>query len=404
MRTNPVNRAERETETDTGKEQMMKRHPSLFVVAVLALVAMLAAGCESVNDPALPDGSADPLLQVVDLDSPTGGFSETDEEPLFGEPEVFMEIDEGEGEEDLYRDPLSDDVSVVDIERRRDARIYRFRALWGRMASVCVDSAANACCTVDWSGGMALEGGVIVIERIIRFDANDELVRTGPNTLRWKSSTCPHVDGVQVRLIVPPPPPPDSTEVRPDGSPLLKIVAGTFERSFTLKELEALRLAEPVDRCNNYMTIASHRIMPDCPSGYLLGRWMRLESPDTLYNDEMGKMRGIIRGRFMGIWVSENGWAVGHLKGFYGTDSNGDPKFFGKYIGPGGEFRGILAGEYGMHPTFAADPLHEMGWFAGHWYGRNHNAKGRLKGDWITSGAGLGYFKGIWGMLCNKEL
>jgi hypothetical protein len=44
-----------------------------------------------------------------------------------------------------------------------------------------------------------------------------------------------------------------------------------------------------------------------------------------------------------------------------------------------------------------------MGYFEGRWYGRNHEAKGRLKGEWVTS-AGLGYFKGIWGMLCNDRL
>lgn len=384
----------------------MKRY---FVFSMILVFAMIAAGCESVSDDPTSPTTGDPVLQVVDLDSPTGGFTETDEEPLFNEPETFMAIEEGEGEDCNYQDPLRNEEHVREMERRHGVRIYRFRALWGRMVRAVVDTADTDCCVVDWSGGMKLEGGVIVIERVIRFDANDEIVRTSPNTIRWKSQTCPHVDGVQVRLIVPPPPAPDTTatdlaaydDERPE--PTLTIVAGPYERTFTMDELEALELIEPVDRCNNYMAIASHRVLPGCPNGYLLGRWNRAEAPDTLYNEETGKMRGIVLGHFRGIWVSERGWAVGHLRGIYGVNSAGEHKFFGKYVNPKGEFMGILAGDYGMNPTFADDPLNDMGWFEGLWYGRNHGVKGRLKGEWVTS-AGQGYFKGIWDMLCNDRM
>ncbi|MCK4549802.1 MAG: hypothetical protein KAU49_06520, partial [Candidatus Krumholzibacteria bacterium] len=270
-----------------------------FLFSMILVFAMIAAGCESVSDDPTSPTSGDPVLQVVDLDSPTGGFTETDEEPLFDEPETFMAIEEGEGEDCDYQDPLRNEERVREMERRDGVRIYRFRALWGRMVRAVVDTADTDCCTVDWSGGMALESGVIVIERVIRFDANDEIVRTGPNTIRWTSETCPHVDGIQVRLIVPPPPAPDTTATDPGTSdeerpePTLTIVAGPYERTFTMDELEALKLIEPVDRCNNYMAIASHRILPGCPNGYLLGKWNRVEAPDTLYNEETGELRGI---------------------------------------------------------------------------------------------------------------
>ena len=385
----------------------MKRY---LVFSMILVFAMIAAGCESVSDdPTSPEGSGDLPLQVVDLDSPTGGFTETDEAPLFNDPETFMALEEGEGEDCDYKDPLCNEEHVRNMERRFGVRIYRFRALWGRMVRAVDDSTVTDCCVVDWSGGMKLEGGVIVIERVLRFEADDEIVRTGPNTIRWKSQTCPHVDGIQVRLIVPPVPDPDSTTAQPGTpdveipQPKLTIVAGPYERTFTMEELEALELLEPVDRCNNYMAIGSHRILPGCPSGYMLGKWMDAEEPDTLYNDETGELRGILMGHFKGIWVSERGWAVGHLRGIYGVNSAGEYKFFGKYVNPKGEFMGILAGDYGLNPTFTDTPLNDMGWFEGLWYGRNHGVKGRLKGEWVTA-EGLGYFKGVWGMLCNDRM
>ncbi len=386
----------------------MKRFLSLSMILVFALIA---AGCESVSDDPTSPTSGDPALQVVDLDSPTGGFTETDEAPLFDEPETFMAIEEGEGQDCDYQDPLCNEEHVRNMEERHGVRIYRLRALWGRMVAAVDDSSVtDDCCVVDWSGGMILKGGVIVIERVLKFEADDEIVRTGPNTIRWKSLTCPHVDGIQVRLIVPPVPDPDSTTAQPgtdDGEipePTLTIVAGPYERTFTLDELEALKLMEPVDRCNNYMAIASHRILPGCPNGYLLGRWNNVEEPDTLYNEDTGKIRGILLGHFRGIWVSERGWAVGHVRGIYGVNSAGEHKFFGKYINPKGEFMGIISGDYGLNPTFTDGPLDtDLGWFEGLWYGRNHGVKGRLKGEWVTF-EGQGYFKGIWDMLCNERM
>jgi len=384
----------------------MKR---LSVLSVIFLLAVMAWGCSSVSeDPASPDNTGALTVQAVDMDSPTGGLTETDEEPMFGEPETYMEMGNGECEGDGYGDPIRNQERIREMELRDGVRIYRLRALWGRMACAVDDSlVTDECCEVDWSGGMALQGGVIVIEKVIRFEGLDEIQRTSPSTIRWKSMTCPNVDGLQVRLIVPPPPfdstsvDPDSADVRP--APTLKIVAGPYERTFTLDELEVLRVMEPVDRCNNYMAIGSHRVLPGCPNGYLLGKWNRAAEPDTLYDGETGEMRGVVQGHFKGIWVGERGWAVGYLRGFYGVNSAGEQKFFGKWANPKGEFMGILAGDWNVYPTFAYDPVNEIGGFEGLWYGRNHGVKGRLKGEWVTS-AGQGYFKGIWGMLCNERM
>ena len=150
----------------------MKRFLALSMILGLA---MIAAGCGTTgDDPAAPYSSDDPSLQVVDLDSPTGGFTETDEEPMFGEPGTFLSLEEGEGEECEYQDTLRERERIQEMERMSGARIYRLRAIWGRMAAAVDDSAVTECCPVDWSGGMKLEGGVIIIERVLKFDPDNE--------------------------------------------------------------------------------------------------------------------------------------------------------------------------------------------------------------------------------------
>jgi hypothetical protein len=42
------------------------------------------------------------------------------------------------------------------------------------------------------------------------------------------------------------------------------------------------------------------------------------------------------------------------------------------------------------------------GWFAGEWIDANLDVQGRLKGRWIASEEGKGFFHGIWGMLCSR--
>lgn len=373
---------------------------------ILPALALLAAGCEtSMIDPASPAGATQ-TEAVIDLDSETGGLSESDEQVAFGDPAALAAVEEGERE---YDDPLRNEERIRNMERRDGVRIYRLRALWGKVMLAAEDTIDTECCPLDWSGGMHLAGGVIVVERVILFEPGEFVTRVDPGTIRWNSRTCPHVDGVRVRLIVPPVVSPDAAGGRPDSTenaePLLTIRTGPFTRSFTLDELEAMRLLEPVDRCNNYMMIAGHRVLPGCPHGYLAGAWTRLEEPDTLVNPDTGETRGVVLGRFKGVWVGERGWAVGHLRGFYGINSAGELKFFGKYINTSGEFMGILAGDWGVDPTFAeTGPVGDRGWFAGRWLGRGRVVHGRLKGEWITAGPGVGYFNGLWARSCSEAI
>ncbi len=363
------------------------------ILGLILLVMVLGAGCNFLDStPSSPDGDITPAEAVIDLDSPTGGFTEADESPAFGEMKQYETM----GAEPLYGDPMENDEAIANCIRHRHAKVFRLRSVWGNLVNAVSDTTITDCCTVDWTGGLHFDGGYIVIEKAIAFDANDYITRIDRSTIEWVSQTCPHIDGIQVRLVVPPGPIDSvATDIRP---PVLHFKAGPFERSFTLEELEALNLTEPVDRCGNGIMINSHRIHPGCPNGYLFGKWISVE-PDTLINEETGEFRGVLHAVFRGVWISEHGMAAGYLRGIAGTNSIGEEVFFGKYINMNGQFRGILRGTYGPSPTLTAEyPPH--GWFEGIWLGRCNVRQGHLKGEWISNEDGPGFFKGVWKMDC----
>ena len=362
------------------------------ILGLIALVIFLGAGCNFL-DSTSSSSDTDITPAVIDLDSPTGGYTETDEHPAFGEEYKFELM----GEEPLYGDPLENDDAIAAIIRHRYAKVFRFRSIWGNLVNATSDSAFASCCEVDWTGGIHFEGGYILIEKTIRFDPNDYITRIDGSTIEWVSKTCPHVDGIQVKLVLPPGPEyytfSDSSEAE-IVTPALHFKAGPFERTFTIEELESLQMMEPVDRCGNGIMIGSHIIPPDCPNGYLFGNWNSTQ-PDSLFDEETGELRGVLLGTFRGIWFSEHGIAAGYLKGIAGTNSIGEQKFFGKYINMYGRFKGILRGDYGISPAlYAEDP--PFGWFEGEWLGRYLKRQGDLKGKWVADEEGYGFFHGQW--------
>lgn len=375
------------------------------------LIALLAMGssCQLFNSdsdsPVEPPDN--PTETVIDLDSPTGGFTYEDEEPAFGEQELYEPFMNETAVEDTYES----DPEIQNMIRHRLVKMYRLRALWGRLAIAYEDTLSEECCPVDWTGVMHLEGGAILIEKLIAFDPKDSVERIDRSTISWVSHTCPHVDGIQVRLIVPPGPQ-DSNRVDA-AEPTLTIRTGPYSKTFTLYELEALNIMVPVDRCGNGISLNSHIIPPYCPHGYLVGAWRNIE-PDTIFPPDTNSVIGVapadsnetgekvILGVFRGIWISERGRMAGYLRGVYGINSAGERVFFGKYIDFHGRFCGILRGTYGVDPTLGSACVHQHGWFQGIWMGRDETVHGRLKGHWTAGRCGRGYFHGVWGMDCSN--
>jgi hypothetical protein len=367
----------------------MKKH---ITAMLLLLLIVLGSGCQLAgNDPASPGTvPEDPPETGLDLDSETGGFSFTDEDPAFGEPEIYECYDK----EPAFDDPYREVEQVREMERRHGARIYRFRAIWGRLARAFDDSTTSERCPLDWTGTLHMEGGTIIIEKVIAFEAADSVYRVDRSTIGWVSHTRPHVDGIQVRIICPPPPSPDSvSNVEP--APLLVFETKPYTAKFTLEELKAMHIVHPVDRCGNGISINSHIVRPLCPHGHLMGGWHRIE-PDTIISADSTETRGVVHGHFRGVWIGQHGLAAGYLKGVYGVNSAGEHVFFGKYVDRSGGFKGILKGRYGSAPAIDAANQHPYGWFEGVWFGRDRIVKGRLKGHWAADEPGYGFFHGIW--------
>jgi len=300
------------------------------------------------------------------------------------------------------QDPYESNPGVQNILRARGARLFEFRAIWGRLANLTDSSAADTC-PLDWSGTLRLEGGIIIIKQAIAFEPGDSISRIDKSTISWVSRTGPGIDGIHVRLVVP------ARSVDSLVTPMLKLSAGPYSRTFTMEELVALNLVEPVDECGNAISIASVLAPFGCPHGQLMGGW-KATPPDTLTSSDSTNVDGMVLGVYRGVWVGAHGLIGGYLRGVFGINAAGERVFFGKYIDLQGHFMGILRGTFGKPGEFALDEAstgragRPHGWFSGEWIDENINVQGRLRGHWIAAEEGKGLFHGIWGMRCSRNL
>lgn len=360
----------------------------ILLVILIFMILGFAAGCWFAADsPTSPETAPAISEGEIDLDSPTGGLSMTDEEPAFGELEEFEAL----AWQTQIVDPIENTYEYQRQMRIRGTRIFDFRAIWGKLANPN-DSSSAIPCPLDWSGTMHLEGGIISMSQAIAFEAGDSLYRVDASTIAWTSRTWGRFDGIHVKLIVPPPSPSDSSgkEIAPH---VLAFSTGPFSRRFTVDELVALRIVEPVDECGNSISLVSFLQIPRHPRGQLAGCW-ELLPPDSI---PQGDSTRVVLGRFRGVWIESGGRISGYMRGVFGRNSEGKRVFFGKYIDNNGHFEGILRGEYGIRTENSISCPHPLGWFAGEWLGENLSLRGKLGGHWMMDkNAGSGFFHGIW--------
>lgn len=257
----------------------------------------------------------------------------------------------------------------------------------------------------DWSGSLSIDTGCIkVISKILFEPKTDYLVRPREScrALEWVSYTSTHYDGLLVFLYFRP----------ADADPLtvVNFQAGPYNRSFTLDELESLAEIINIDESGNKVSIEAIKLdRLQCEEGYLEGRWIKTGDPS-----ERGRENRDFDGIFFGRYISKDGLFLGHVKGHWGTRTDGEQVFFGKWINHLGLFRGLLKGTWGFDST--ADDTENNGWFQGDIFDATSIKLGTLEGKWVShhrgsmpiSGAtdkvpkhARGFFHGMWKQYCN---
>jgi hypothetical protein len=357
---------------------------TIWLLTVIALGVWGLAGCS--DTPSTPSADEDLLVrdQTVDLDDPYGGFNLGDEDAAFGD--AMLTTDYGPDATVAFDDPMADDAEVKRIRERH--RLHRYLMItWGNL-----DADSSIDFVTDWSGGLTVDNGVVLLARTVRFEPNDRILpRTSRDAIDWVSYTKPHFDGIIVAL---------HKALRCDSTHIastcldvpvdepLSVTFRTGPLTVTIDEadLADLHRVVTVDEAGNAVAFNTITVMPeDCPSGFMAGQWRDV-------NDRPG---GIFRGK----WISRNGAHMGYLRGVYGPNSRGEKVFFGKWITAGGRFEGLLRGHY--------EPAGDRpgGTFQGEWISRQLRVMGGLKGVYgkrdTDNGRHMGWFRARWRARCR---
>jgi hypothetical protein len=371
----PGRSAPNPSETALEKGTLMKHLPVFFALFLVAAVFALG-GCGKADAPSAPNDDIYTRGQTADLDDPFGGYNFADEAPGFGDRALVDEF----GDDPVFDDPFASDPLVAARDRDRDGRLRGrlFLAVtWGNLHR---DSTVTH--VTDWTGSLAVNPGIILLQRVIRFEDRDRILpRTERGLLEWVSHTSHGLDGVLVRIV---PCPSAASDVQADidsANTVITFTTGPLTTSFTLTVLPGLHRIVTLDDGNAVAFDAVYVPPMACPRGFLRGVWRN--HPDR---------RG---GEFFGKYASESGLHLGLVKGFYGVNKQGEKVFFGKWIGRDGEFRGILRGTW---DRFEGE---QAGSFAGGWIGRDRRVHGDLNGEWRRNDERhSGFFRGVWGAHC----
>lgn len=362
----------------------MKRTPILGITSLALLLVWVGTGCDNASAPAVDDNLV-MREQIVDLDDEYGGYNFGDEEPNFDDP--MLAADYGPDATAEFNDAMENDPVVAEIRHRLLPHKY-LMITWGNLdADTTIDY------VTDWTGGLSVENGVVLLKRTILFDPQDEILpRTSRDKIEWISYTKPHYDGVLVALhkIGVRDSTLDSTSVDVANTEPLSVTFKTGPLTVTIDEedLVDLHRVVKVDDAGNAVAFNTITVAPDdCPNGFLAGQWKNVDH----------RPGGIFRGK----WISHNGVHMGYLRGVYGPNSRGEKVFFGKWITQGGRFQGLLRGHYGASDDGPG------GWFEGVWLNRQLRVMGGLRGVYGTrecdDGRHVGFFRGRWAARCLND-
>jgi hypothetical protein len=339
----------------------MKR--SLTMICALILAAALMPGCELFS----PDEDTSSRQAET---SEFGGFTTHDEAPAFGDTGLL----EAYPEDQPFEDEMEDTPEVRRGKNERGAKHYALRVLWGNIESR--DSTRpdmEECPVTDWSGTVAVDGGVAIVKRLILFEPGDYIVRPrgGPREVQWVSYTKSHVDGLLLKIIDLPDP------SAAEAANTVSITTPFYTGDIPLADLGDYREFVVYDDCNAISIVAT-RIEPlGCPRGFMEGRWVA--ETDT-------------SGYFRGVWIGQYGRLMGHMRGVYAV-RDGERVLFGKWIDTSGDFQGLLRGTW--RPLDNEDG--PDGFFEGRWVDETRETNGFFKGHYaICQDDTAGTFHGRW--------
>jgi len=343
----------------------MKKIRFLFVV--LVALGLVAGGCtNSIDSTETPSTDLEDFGQYEATDEPSADFGDADLAQLLAETDEVP-----------YQDPVLVSPVVDSLDNDESTAKYCFRMLWGNIPR---DSGITD--LTNWSGGLVISRGAIVVTHTIRFEPGQDslLPRYNdagyyiPEELHWVSATSVGIDGIATRLYVPP-----STN---DDVVTVTYKSEQLEISFDIAELEALDTLIEIGP-GNAILFQAIRCEPGAgrpTRGHLAGVWTR---------DDDGQ------GIFYGRWLSSGGDLMGTLKGEWGLDSTGTRVFIGKWVDTEGRFEGFVKGIWNPNPMSMRPQAN--GFFRGRIFNAERKAIGVLRGHYAMGTARPGgFFAGQW--------
>jgi len=368
------------------------------------------SGCsQESTEPAIANLGGDDF-EAIDFSAPFGGLTASDEAEAFGDKNLLAISLLEEGEE--VADPVADDPIVRDLEAQgdrawdgRDGDRPHFTYVhlrWGMLRSMMDSVRVEPPCELtDWTGALNIDRGVLLVRRTIRFEGpNDHIIfpRLNHQTVGLVSQTACGFDGLVLQIIERSEEyaNSDSTTQEPN---ILHINLGDFSLDVPVAELAGMQERWSVGDQGNQVALHGFKLRDTsvCPKGFLSGHYRRLRTdvPDSVSIDHQGERYGV----FAGMWRGLHGRIGGHLRGAYGVNDAGERVFFGKYIGPRGHFRGLIAGTW--EPGDEDDML---GSFIARWHSKDGEAVGVLGGEaFAVEGTNGGFFVGRWATHCDDE-
>jgi hypothetical protein len=306
------------------------------MLAAAAAVAALA-GCQSMTGSTdAPAASGDTWAQQDNFTDPNGGYTFQSETAAFGDPALLqMEITE-----------RSDFAAPDSIPSDSTETAFFVRLTWGQL-----EGNPASTTPLDWSGSIGVDAGGFAVVRTIGFEIlqGDHLLpRTNRQSLEFVSHTTTRFDGVLLLVH------PEATFGGTAAAGSLTFSTGPLTQSWTFDALRTAHLVIPVGDAGNAVAVTGLPLRPrpaNCGQGFVRGAWAHRETGE---NEP-------VRGFFRGLWVLDDGRAVGHIHGHFGTNAAGEHVWFGKIIGRDGRVIGLASGTY----TPNADPATAGGTFAG---------------------------------------